>query len=333
MPRISQKRLPKPAFNNYILFMKFQRPNPDLFFSKGDILDPRLGDLFKFSEDASSVNDSFALIGYPDDEGIRNNGGRLGAKEGPYHIRRWLYRMTQPPITKKCLDMGDLEDFENQTLEIRHQYASEKAFACLSQNAQVLTFGGGHDYGFADGSAFLKWADTQKEKPLIINFDAHLDVRDLKYGVTSGTPFFRLKSADIDFDLIQVGIQSQCNSFHHLEWCEKNHIHVLPLEDFIFGSMNLRETLKSKFGGLLTQKRATFLSVDIDGFAWPYAIGSSQSWPTGIEPRDFFPAFDFLLEHLNVKMLSIYEVSPPLDIQGGTSKLAAQIAYRYLQKS
>src|SRR6185312_1348287 len=64
-----------------------------LFFSKNDPLDPRLGDLVKTSTDGADV----VIMGYPDDEGVRLNGGREGAEFGPAEIRHWLYRTTPHP--------------------------------------------------------------------------------------------------------------------------------------------------------------------------------------------------------------------------------------------
>src|SRR5688572_23523424 len=34
------------------------------------------------------------LVGFPQDEGVRRNGGRPGAAQAPGEVRRWLYRLT-----------------------------------------------------------------------------------------------------------------------------------------------------------------------------------------------------------------------------------------------
>ena len=46
-------------------------PDSNLFFSREDANDPRLGDLVK-----KSGEEGVAILGYPDDEGIKLNGGR-----------------------------------------------------------------------------------------------------------------------------------------------------------------------------------------------------------------------------------------------------------------
>ncbi|MGE3758570.1 MAG: arginase family protein, partial [Pseudobdellovibrionaceae bacterium] len=69
---------------------------------------------------------------------------------------------------------------------------------------------------------------------------------------------------------------------------------------------------------------------DIDVFTSAEAPGCSQSWPTGLSVAEFWPAYQWLLKNYDTPLLSIYEVSPALDVDSRTSKLAACIAYEYL---
>ncbi len=57
-----------------------------------------------------------------------------------------------------------------------------------------ISLGGGHDYGYGDGAGFIEGhLIAGQRRPLILNFDAHLDVRPIDRGFTSGTPFFRIR--------------------------------------------------------------------------------------------------------------------------------------------
>lgn len=89
----------------------------DLFFSKQDKLDPRLGELVQiFSAQGPIQKDHIYLLGYPDDEGIRLNGGRPGAQDGPDRIRQFLYRLT-PPYRSEAPVYGRREtSLSSQTL-------------------------------------------------------------------------------------------------------------------------------------------------------------------------------------------------------------------------
>lgn len=163
------------------------------------------------------------LLGYPDDEGILLNGGRLGASLGPASLRHTLFKMTpgfEFTGSPFIYDQGDLSP--SLSLEGRHQMARTLVKSSYIQNKFVLTFGGGHDYGFSDAAGFLDAHKKSKLKPVVINFDAHLDVRPTNQGLTSGTPFFRLIEEKItDFNFLEVGIQEHCNSAQHLAWLNK----------------------------------------------------------------------------------------------------------------
>lgn len=286
--------------------------------------DPRIASfLVKSASDAN-----FILCGYPDDEGIKLNGGRAGASEGPAEIRKAFFKMTTAALTPTYLfDAGDLN--KNLALNKRHEIAQNNAEKFYQDGKFVMSLGGGHDYGYPDTQAFLNAHKNSKLKPVVINFDAHLDVRPLEKGLTSGTPFFRMLTENPDAcHFFEVGIQDQCNSESHRSWCKKNGGKIISLEEIeAQGLLKVLKKSLSKF-----KNHPCFISVDIDAFSSAYAPGCSQSWPVGLKPDEFFKAFDFLFQHLSVKGIGIYEVSPPLDVQPLTSRLAALILYRCLKR-
>jgi formiminoglutamase len=267
------------------------------------------------------------LIGYPDDEGIQLNGGRVGAHQGPDEIRKAFYKMTTgqlPPFS--IFDGGNIGN--EISLKDRHSLAEEVLENYYRAGKFNLTLGGGHDYGYPDAQAFLNAYKASKKKPVVINFDAHLDVRPLDQGLTSGTPFYRLLLENPgQFHFFEVGIQEHCNSTHHVHWCQEQGGKILSLEHIrAKGLLKSLKNATTRFKG-----HPCFLSVDIDAFSSTEAPGCSQSWPTGLSSEEFFPAFDFLFQNFDVRGLGIYEVSPPLDLVPLTSRLAALILYRSLK--
>ncbi len=326
--------------------MSFEAIDTSLFFSRNDSLDLRLGDFAQlisrdqiFNKSASTV-----IAGYPDDEGIALNGGRIGACQAPDQIRRSLYKMTPDLFTaprfispeNAILDLGNLvvHSTDGTSIATRHEVVRSTAHEALKLGHRWVGLGGGHDYGFADGAAFLSWAETQQRKPIVINFDAHLDVRPLDKGLTSGTPFFRLLQEFMkspgDFDFVEIGIQPQCNSRTHYDWAQSHGALILSWPELAMGARSWDRECLHRLSDLLLQSRPAFVSVDIDGFSSAFAMGCSQSWSTGFDPDGFFRVFDVILKRLDVRMLGVYEVSPPLDHDHRTSKLAAQIVHRFL---
>lgn len=278
------------------------------------------------------IDDSdFVIVGFPDDEGIANNGGRMGAKLAPDVIRKHFYKM-RPSILNNY-ESPTLYDYGNlkidKDLATRHKTAITYLERLLDQGKTLISFGGGHDYGYVDGKSFLNFCSDSTDKPLIINFDAHFDVRPMDKGITSGTPFFRLLEEDV-FDFVEIGIQEHCNTKSHHEYIKSKGGHVLFLPDLLEHGVFQIEKFKTFFDDLGIKDTTCFLSVDIDAFSNAYAPGCSQSFATGLHPEIFFSMFEYLIANYYVRSLGIYEVSPPLDIDDHTSKLAALIAYRFI---
>lgn len=306
----------------------------NLLFSKNDKEDPRLGECVQLLSEADLKNIStddlaFAILGYPDDEGISLNGGRVGAQFAPKEIRTFLYKMTPHLASRglpKILDLGDLapDSTQEKTLAERHEKARELVRTLAQKNKYWLTFGGGHDYGYCDSTAFV---DTHSENAVVINFDAHMDVRPTDKGFNSGTPFRRLLSEfSKQVDFAEVGIQNQCNSRFHIEWAKQQGATIFTLEQV--SKQGLQPLLQSYLQG--KEKKKIFLSIDIDAFTSNEAPGCSQSWTTGLFTQEFLISLEWLVQNFDVRGIGIYEVSPPLDQDKRTSKLAALIAYYFI---
>ena len=303
--------------------MSFKKIKAEDYQFKTSSEDPRIfSKLVDWSDQAD-----FILTGYPDDEGIKLNGGRVGAALAPHEVRKAFYKMTAGFLPNLSIyDAGNIST--DIPLKERHQVAELAAEDFYTSQKFVMSVGGGHDYGYPDTQAFLTAHKKSKLKPIVINFDAHLDVRPLDQGLTSGTPFFRMLSANPKAcHFFEVGIQEQCNSLNHISWCEAQGGKVISLKDVM--KKGLLAALKKAVNPY--KKHPCFISVDIDAFSSAFAPGCSQSWPIGLKPDEFFESFDFLFQHLDIKGIGIYEVSPPLDLQPLTSRLAALILYRCLQ--
>lgn len=298
-----------------------------LFFSKNDPLDLRLGDRAKQASLnsvalESNTTPSYFVYGYPDDEGIRLNSGRPGAKEAPDRIRQFLYKMT-PSLNEitayQILDLGNLEVGKLE-LAARHEEGKKIAKKLTANGKTFVAFGGGHDYGYCESMGFCEaiLENNTNKKPVVLNFDAHLDVRPTDKGFHSGTPFFRLLdklSSQISF--YEIGIQDQCNSRNHLEWLKSKNGKTLRLDQVLTALQAHKED-------------PIFISLDIDVFSSTEAPGCSQSWVSGIHYKDFQMVFSELVKNYQVCGVGIYEVSPPLDFDNHTSKLAAKITHDFM---
>lgn len=304
-----------------------------LLFTKNDKEDPRLGECVQlFSGDdlatVSSYNFDFAIVGYPDDEGIGLNGGRVGAQNGPREIRTYLYKMTphlRSAQLPRILDLGNLD--KERPLAERHEKGREIVRTLAQQGHRWISYGGGHDYGYCDGTGFL---DVHQNNAVLINFDAHMDVRPTDKGLNSGTPFNRILTefaGKVDF--AEVGIQNQCNSKAHIKWAEDRGASVYTLDDV--NAQGLKSVLQKIMTG--KENKKVFLSIDIDAFTSNEAPGCSQSWTTGLFTKEFLECFNWMIHSFDVRGMGLYEVSPPLDQDNRTSKLAALLSHNFIFSS
>lgn len=304
----------------------FQPVDRALLFTRSDPEDKRLGEAVQVTAGTEKIQ--LSILGYPDDEGVKLNLGRPGSAGGPTAIRQYLYRTTphSQMELKSFQDLGDLKI--EGLLKDRHEIARNAVVHELASNRQVLALGGGNDYAYSDGMGFLD--QFKNERPLIINIDAHFDVRSIHNGLSSGTPFYRLLESGVKFDFVELGIQSLCNAKPHWDYVLDKKGKIITQEEILESGQSLHAYCMESLGELILRPRPTFLAIDIDAFAWPYAAGSSAAWPMGIDPHSFWPLYVSLLKRLDVKVLGIYEVAPNLEQGPGTSKLAAQLAHRYL---
>ena len=289
---------------------------------------------------------AWAVVGHPDDEGISVGGGRKGAALGPGAIRRHLFKMT-PHMTfsenePRLFDFGDLAVSEFN-LARRHEVAEAAQLRLYREGFRVMTFGGGHDYGFPDAAAFLRFqlGDNRTQgarasdsaKPLVMNIDAHMDVRPVEDGLSSGTPFYRLLS-EFDpksFDFLEIGIQSQCNAAGQLAWARDRGAQILTYDEILMSGLDQSVVILQFLAEKLTsRKRAVFLSVDMDAFEAPFGSGTSAPATVGLRAEEFLKVLATLAARLSLCGLGLYESAPALDHGEMTSRFAARLAFETL---
>ncbi|KAA3680962.1 nuclear pore complex protein Nup160 [Paragonimus westermani] len=188
--------------------------SPLIAMSRAD--DPRLGQILvnraQFDKQSLPVTrPTIGLIQVPCDEGVRRNGGRLGASDGPAAVMNLLPRFG-------CLDNREWNidlrasgiqlvaygETGSTNLEDVHVDLKNLVRDCLRSGVFPFSIGGGNDQSSANGSAWIEHlrsqrsSDDAESKLTVINVDAHLDVRPLmpdfdgQLLAHSGSPFRQL---------------------------------------------------------------------------------------------------------------------------------------------
>ncbi|MCL6241513.1 MULTISPECIES: formimidoylglutamase [Acinetobacter] len=272
----------------------------------------------------------FAILGFSSDEGVRRNRGRIGAAEAPDLIRKQLANL---PVHSQVSirDLGTVV-CANGDLENAQAALAEQVEMSLQQGLKPIVFGGGHEIAFGSFSGIFQYAqNTHPEKNIgIINFDAHLDLREDVHA-TSGTPF--LQSAQLS--------EQHAKSFHYLCIGAAQHSNTKKLFDTAarLGSQCIFDHeleaaqlghVLSKIDQFIQEVDWLYVTVDLDVFAASIAPGVSAPAVRGIDLK----IFEQLMRHIQgsgkIKLLDIAECNPKYDQDAMTARLAAFIAYSYI---
>lgn len=278
--------------------------------------DPRLGRLLG-SRLGENDPPQAVLLGFPSDEGVRRNGGRVGAAAGPKAIRPALYRLTADPrfeqfehLLGRTRDLGDLEISRN--LEFDQQHLGEALAPYLEQGVFVIVFGGGHETSYGHFQGYAR-AGHRVE---ILNWDAHADVRELKDGKGhSGSPFRQAieDPSGMCRRYTVAGLQPHSVARAHLEYVRKHGRAVWRAEV-------TREIIDELYREVVGP---TLVSFDLDAVSDGEAPGVSAPNSTGLASEPWLEAAYEAGRSAAVSSADVVELNPVVDRDGQTARLAA----------
>ena len=311
-------------------------PNPSLFYRHRDPLDPRLGSVVGRTEGPGVISldsdSSWArsyrsagcvIIGCPQDEGVRRNEGRVGAREAPTEIRRYLYRLALGPLEAMAANVFDLGDTPTdgslEEVHSRHRAVVERA---MEDGKTVISLGGGNDLSYPDLAA------TASVFPEVVGFnlDAHLDVRK-EEPRNSGTPYRQLLDEGLlkPENFIELGYQPFAAANAHLQGLKSRGVSVYSLEELRergFGEI-FREHL-------VRPADAVFWGIDMDVMSSAFAPGVSAPNPAGLDPAELLEVARRAGQERRTRLFELTEVNPRFDLDGRTSRLAAVAIHTFL---
>jgi formiminoglutamase len=248
-----------------------------------------------------------ALLGLPDDTGVKLNHGRPGAKDGPPAFRAALARYgAAQPAFPRVFDAGDVQP--GRTLEETHERVTTATTALLAAGLFPIAVGGGHDLTFP----FVRAVAVKYPQLAGIYFDAHLDVRETR---GSGMPFRRLIETCGVTALHLHGFRPLVNSPEHLAWFKAHGGRTYPDDAKV--TLPRAKTLFASFDlDVLDAAPAPGVSA-LNPAGW--AGGKAEAWvrACGADPR--------------VRCFDLMELNPHFDPDGRTARLAAHLFLTFLQ--
>jgi formiminoglutamase len=297
--------------------------------------DPRLGEVVEFwhGDPAALRPGRAVLVGFPQDEGVRRNHGRVGSAAAPHDIRHALYRLTPwdgahdadlaalPP-----LDAGNVHIAG--TLEDTQLALGEVVGGILTAGAVPVVLGGGHETAYGHYLGYL----AAGLEVAILNLDAHLDVRPFPEGHGhSGSPFRQALEHPArplpGPNYVCLGAQPHGVSRAHLRYlldrggvvrwaCESRGVLARHFEEQAerLASLGCR--------AYVTIDADVVQAAEVPGVSAPNALGlagaevAECAYLAGLSPR--------------VSSLDLVEVNPRLDHDGQSVRWAAVVVWHFL---
>lgn len=268
------------------------------------------------------------LCGMPYDN---NTSIGKGAAKAPNVIRK-LSSMIPPfdmvgnDLRKvKLYDIGDYEGYDLASL------TNSLQFKFLEKNGFHIMLGGDHSTSIPLQRAFYCKCLKENKEPVIIHIDAHPDICDIYDNSAYShacTNFRALEYGYKDKNLTMIGIRGF--EEQEIEFFKKHQdIDVFKSVDVKkLGVSKLIEYLHNKYKG---KNYLVYISYDIDANDPAFAPGTGTPEAFGLSNFETVGIIKGLISTLNVDVLDIVEVSPPLDVNNITSWLAVKTIYEVFE--
>jgi guanidinopropionase len=269
-----------------------------------------------------------ALVGVPFDGGVTY---RPGARHGPEAIRaatkmirRVHHRSRIAPFeVLRCADAGDVPIEHWFELSAAHADI-ERFYRALPTSTMPLSFGGDHSITIPILRAL------GRDRPVaVVHVDAHCDTSG-EYGGSRfhhGAPF-RIAAEEgliVPELTFQLGIRGSLANADQWSYSHESGMTVLTIEDLYEpGIASVGRSIAAALGDT-----PVYVSFDIDAVDPVYAPGTGTPEIGGLTSLD---ALTLIRSLAGARCIGadIVEVSPPFDLGGHTSLLAATLGFEIL---
>jgi formiminoglutamase len=297
--------------------------------------DPRLGEVVEFWQGgpAELAPGRPVLIGFPQDEGVRRNGGRVGAAEAPREIRRWLYRLV-PEDCKTGADLAGLRLLDlgnvriNGSLEPTQAALGEVVATVLRSGAVPIVLGGGHETAYGH---YLGYVGAGVPVG-VVNIDAHLDVRPLIDGQGhSGSPFRQMMehpAAPLPGNRYAcLGAQPHAIAREHLAYVRDRGGEVCLVEHL---NWTLPATIRGQCEAFASDGCRVYVTLDADVVRASDVPGVSAPNVAGIEGDIGVEFARQAGQSPHVSSFDLVEINPRHDRDGQSARWAGLVVWNFL---
>lgn len=268
------------------------------------------------------------LIGFGCDAGVRRNGGRPGAADGPTAIRAMLANLPAWPGLS-LRDAGDVT-CQGDALEEAQMHLAAQISHIVKTGAFPIALGGGHEIAFASFSGLFNALphDGAPQRIGIVNLDAHLDLR-ADPRPSSGTPFLQAARLCAEknwpFRYACYGASLFANTQGLFHRAAEHGVDIMLDDEMVPGR---EDEIVNRLQHFCETVDHIYLTIDLDTLPAGSAPGVSAPAARGVEPALIELAIDTLAATGKLKVADIAEMNPLFDIDGRTARIAARFVAR-----
>jgi agmatinase len=281
-------------------------------------------------EDLDTWRADVGFVGVPFDAGTND---RPGARFGPAAIRDASTRYEPEHDWSGWIDaergirilegvsMADVGDVDVRTVDLLENFdIITEAARMVRRNCRVPAFiGGDHAITFPLVRAF-------DDTPLtLVQFDAHQDYTDEKYGVRYSHDNHMRRSSELPHvrQIVQIGLRGVLERFEPYEAAIRDGVVIVPSERIA------REGVATALSSIPTGGPA-YVTIDIDVLDPSGAPGTGYPEPGGINYYQLKEALLLVAQRYDVIGLDLTEVDPVYDTAGVTARIASKLILDFL---
>ena len=278
-------------------------------------------------------NASVALLGYACHLGVKLNQGRIGAAKGPKAFRLQFGKQANHLQEGKTItDVGNIRCRGNSDLIVYQQDLADSVSHLLKLNYFPIVIGGGHDIAFGHYKGIHKFIQQQNSAKTIgiINFDAHLDLRQPNLDANSGTPFYEIAEqfGQENFHYCAIGIRPESNHKGLITTAQDLGVKIIEQKQCKLANL---QAVKQQLNSFIEKLDAIYLTIDLDGFSSAIAPGVSAPHPIGLSYSFVKEMVQFIQKSNKLISVDFAELNPKYDIENSTAKLAASLSSEIIQ--
>ena len=302
-------------------------PSDEWTGPSSDPNDEQFGDVVERTSLAEADDYDAVFVGEPYDGAVI---GRRGAREGPGALRDALaatktHHFDAGPVGNVA-DLGDVDVPADEGVAAV-QDAVQSVTEDVHDSDAVPVFLGGDNSLTVPNAAPLLDAGSLG----VVNFDAHLDCREVRDGPTSGTPYRQLFEAGLDAYSV-VGARHFETSTAYADYLRERGGEVVTSEEV---GDDVVSAVDSALAGMDVD--ALYVSVDLDVLDAAAAPGVSAPTPGGLTTRELFRALRLVASSARrerggpeIAGFEVVECAPPLDAGDRTARAGARAVAHFL---